>query len=314
MTTNGTGDGGLDGADELFRELVREHTQKGAAVRLGVSHNTVRRSLKAGRLSHLLRGKLEAHLLRHARGEKILAVAGDADQREAEKGVAVVGRPKDPRDGNGIAALSEMNLPDLNNGQLESGHSEVPLRKLVAVLALKVERLERNRTSAQSAGTGQDPAALGAREPGSDGGATAEGSAADETDAEDDEPATPGDTSGGGPGAARLSDAGAWEAMRAIAAREDVLLRRWWDARILESAARTQLERVIARQRTLQAEMAIAWERDKATRLGEAWYATSKEREWEWRWRALREVSGERRRLIRRRRLRRLLSLGLWRS
>jgi hypothetical protein len=241
-------------------------------------------------------------------------MAGDADQRQAEEGVSVVGGPKDAQDGSGIAALSEENLLDLNHGQLESQHSELPLRKLVALLALKVERLERNRTSATSGGSGQSAAASSAREPVSGHAATAEGSAAGAaTDAEGDEPATPGETSGGGRDAATLSDAGAWEAMRAIAAHDDELLRKWWDARILESAARTELERVIARERTLQAEMAIVWERDKATRLGEAWYATNKEREWEWRWRALREVSREHRQLIRRRRFRRLLSLGLWR-
>jgi hypothetical protein len=262
----------------------------------------------------LLRDKLEAYLLRRGREEKGLAMAGDADQRQAEKGVAVVGGQKDAQDGSGIAALSEVNLADLNHGQLESQHSGVPLRKLVAVLALKVERLERNRISAQSAGSGQGAAASSAREPVSGHAATAEGSAAGETDAEDDEPAAPGETADPGRGAATLSDAGAWEAMRAIAAREDELLRKWWDARIVESAARTELERVIARERTLQAEMAIAWERGKATRLGDAWYATKQEREWEWRWRALSEVSRNRRRLARRRRLRTLLSLGLWRS
>lgn len=95
---------------------------------------------------------------------------------------------------------------------------------------------------------------------------------------------------------------------------KEALLNNWRYACILEGNARNRLERAAARERTLQIELAIIWRYGETIPPGGTWSGSERDEQREWRWRVLNEVNRERRRLARRRRLRRLLSVGLWRS
>jgi hypothetical protein len=95
---------------------------------------------------------------------------------------------------------------------------------------------------------------------------------------------------------------------------KEELLNKWRYACILEGNARTPLERATAREQTLQLELQVIWKYGETIPPGRTWSESERDEERKWRWRVLNEVNRVRRRLARRRRVRRLLTVGLWRS
>ena len=126
-----------------------------------------------------------------------------------------------------------------------------------------------------------------------------------------------GEQTGRGPTEGRPDDHGTGYSEgsdQAVALTDDVqrLVDERHDAREDEEGAASELERIVATQRRLEAELRLLREQEETWPPGQRWTRSKRSEEVAWRTDALEANRRERRRLERRQRLRRALTLGVW--
>ena len=126
-----------------------------------------------------------------------------------------------------------------------------------------------------------------------------------------------GEQTGRGPTEGRPDDQGAGYSEgsgQAVALTDDVqrLVEERTAAREDEEGAASELERIVATQRRLESELCLLREQQETWPPGQRWTSSKRSEEIAWRTDALEANRRERRRLERRQRLRRALTLGVW--
>lgn len=257
----------------VLADLIHRHGPAGAASELGVSYQTVRRSVAAGDLSSRLRAALKRHLLLREGVEvpdspwemRLYAV----EQRFSEMEERL-------RAQAGVIQDIQATVARLQRDLEQQGYSMADVAAGVRTLQQRVEAL-----TAADRREADAPALLS-----SPGGTSS----------------TPS-TSTAAPLESGPNDGDE---------RKQALLKEWEAARSEEAQARTRLERVIASERKLTSELALIREFRVCFPLEASWSETIRAREIGWRQDALRDRRRDRSRLTLRRWVRRVLTLGLW--